>query len=128
MPHVEYRLKSIAASFKLSPFPLPNQRTPQCSRRQLRFSTLVVRKLPAARVPAGYHQTRAHVDHAPESASLPLMGSFTVAERHKSTESHHCNARGHSLVAPETHARSEPGANRGSEGDHEQICGGVQRN
>ena len=30
MPHLEYRSKSIAASFWLSPFPLRNQRTPQC--------------------------------------------------------------------------------------------------
>ena len=52
MPHVTYCSKSIAASFGLSPFPLRNQRTPRCSRRQPRFSTPFVCKSPVAHSPA----------------------------------------------------------------------------
>ncbi len=67
MPHVEYRSKSIAASFWLSPFPIRNQLTPQCSRRQLRFSSLP---------PESYCNCRA--SRIPESDTLrgtPCFGS-----------------------------------------------------
>ena len=70
VPHLEYRSKSIAASFGLSPFPLRYQLTPRCSRRQLRFSTL-----PHASLPCRSYASRARLCRYRKSVFRDWMNS-----------------------------------------------------